>query len=171
MVFAQSLYLPCRTDSLAVGKYPQRNHHSWIPRCSPKSALHRLYLPIESPQILPSNELPYGPRRVVLIDQPFHVNCPHHHLLSIYCLYSHLQAALLASVHIYFLPAPVSSLCPAIYIYHIPPIRVTLLLPFFHTFVSDGLNVARPFKAGDDVHAQCPRRGTRRRRRSRGENQ
>jgi hypothetical protein len=24
--------------------------------------------------------------------------------------------------------------------------------------VSDGLNVARPFKAGDDVREQCPRR-------------
>src|SRR5215471_1121011 len=137
MVFAQSLYLPCRTDSLAVGKYPQRNHHSWIPRCSPKSALHRLYLPIESPQILPSNELPYGPRRVVLIDQPFHVNCPHHHLLSIYCLYSHLQAALLTSIHILF-PSSPGLVCFSCYLYlpHPSNSSYTSSLVFFHTFVA-----------------------------------
>src|SRR5262249_50984151 len=95
---------------------------------------HRSYFPIEPTQVLPTNEFPYRSRRMVLINQSFHIDSPHHHLLSIYCLYSHLRPALLASVHIISFLAPVSSDFPAIYIYHIPPIRVTLLLCFFHTF-------------------------------------
>src|SRR5262249_30300969 len=85
---------------------------------------------------------------MVLINQSFHIDSPHHHLLSIYCLYSHLRPALLASVHIISFLAPVSSDFPAIYIYHIPPIRVTLLLCFFHTFGRDAVNLAQDFSPG-----------------------
>ncbi len=76
----------------AVGVNPQADHQPRITGWSPCPAFHRFNRRPKPAQVQPAHQFPNRPRRVLRLDQLFHIHGVQDHLLPIHALQFQLSA-------------------------------------------------------------------------------
>ena len=84
LVFAPPRHLAPRTDAAAIGIQPETDQDLRVGMIAPRPPLHRGDGGIIAAQIQPPHQLPNRARGVICLNQPLHLDGPHHHLAAIH---------------------------------------------------------------------------------------